>query len=133
MSHFTKTELPVPLKDRQLIKKAAQKLGCEVLENAEARGWRGQTHFGEIVLRHKNSPYDVALIKNKKTGAYEPIADLYGGHIENIFGTSEHPDGKLVARYGAETTKKLAQVLGYAVTETVDPKTGTITHKVVIQ
>jgi hypothetical protein len=132
VSHFTKTDLPIQMKDREVIIKAAQKLGCAVLENAIARGWAGQEHSGELVLRHPESPYDVALNRNKE-GAYEPTADLYQGHVARIFGTSrENPYGKLIARYGAEKAKKLARVLGYAVHETVDPRTGTITQKVVI-
>lgn len=131
MSHITKTKVPIPMTDRDCIIRAAKALGCKIIENGEARYWRGQKHKGEIVLQHQDSPFDVALNRDKN-GAYQPEADLWGGHIQKIYGTPESPFGKLVSRYGAERAKKIARALGHTVYETVDQKTGTIIHKVVI-
>lgn len=131
MSHFTKTELPVPMTDREALIKAAEFLGCKVLENAKARGWGKNTYAGEIVLQHPKTKFDVALNRNKE-GAYEPYADLFTGEVQKIYGTRESPFGKLVARYGAERAKKIARALGHTIYEHVDPQTGTITQRVVI-
>lgn len=131
MSHFTKTELPIQMTDRKALIKAAEFLGCKVLKNAQARGWSKNTYKGEIVLQHPDSPYDVALNKDKN-GAYQPTADLFGGHIQKVYGTPDTPYGKLVARYGAERAKKIAKALGHTLYESVDKETGTITHRVVI-
>lgn len=130
MSHFTKCELPVAMTDMQCLTKAAEKLGCTVLKNANAAGYRGQTQQADLVLKHPQSRYDVAMLKNKE-GAYEPHADMMGGEIRNVYGTPESAFGKLVARYGAEKAKKVAKALGHTLYESVDKESGQITHKVV--
>ena len=131
MSHVTKTELPVQMTDKDCILRAAKFLGCKALENAEAVGWRGQKNKGEIVLKHKDSKFDVALNRDKN-GAYQPEADLWGGGVQKVYGTPESTYGKLVSRYGAEKAKKVAKALGHTIYESVDQKTGKITHKVVL-
>lgn len=131
MSHVTRTQSPVPLRDRPAIAAAARALGAEVLFDVEARGWDGSTHRGEIVLKHPESSFDVALNKNAD-GVYEFSADLYDGSVQRLYGTGEHVYGRLVALYGAEVARKVALLRGYRVTQTLDPQTGVVTQKVVI-
>ncbi len=126
MSHNTTAQLP-GIKDRGALIKAAEKLGCAVTVNGVAKLYRNNTAQGEIVLSHPNSQYDVAL--NKKDGVYEFTTDFFFGEVEKVYGKNF---GKLVARYGAEVAKKIAKLNGYHIKETVDQKTGTITHKVVL-
>jgi len=132
MSHITTTELPIQMTDREVLIKAAKFLGCKVLQNDDAVGYGGRVMAkGEIVLKHEQCPHDVALNKNKN-GAYQPSADLWGGHIQRVYGTKESPYGKLVAMYGAEKAKKVAKALGHTVYQTVDQQTGEVRQKVVI-
>ena len=98
----------------------------------DAVGYGGRVMAkGRIVLKHEQCPQDVALNKNKN-GAYQPSADLWGGHIQRVYGTKESPYGKLVAMYGAEKAKKVAKALGHTVYQTVDQQTGEVRQKVVI-
>jgi len=129
MSHVTRTESPVAIKDKAALVSAAQKLGAEVLFDEEARGWSSLRHRGEIVLRHPESRYDVAL--NRVEGVYELNADLFGGGVEKVYGTKEHPYGKLVALYGAEVARKVALLRGYRVEQTMDQR-GIVTQRVVV-
>lgn len=137
MSHVTTTRSPIPITDRAALISAAKKLGAEVLFNAEARGWGGQMHHGEIVLRHKDSPYDVALNRNSQ-GHYEFNADLFGGHVARVYGVLGDETelggsyGRLVALYGAEVGRKIALLRGYQVKQAVDHQSGVITQRVVI-
>jgi hypothetical protein len=132
MSHITTTELPIQMMDRDALIKAARLLGCKVLQNADAVGYQGRVMArGEIVLTPDQSPHDVALNKDKN-GAYQPSADLWGGHIQKIYGTKENPYGKLIALYGAEKAKKIAKALGHTVYQTVDQQTGEVRQRVVI-
>ncbi len=126
MSHNTTAQLP-GIKDRGALIKAAKKLGCTVTIDGVARLYQSNTAQGEIVLSHPGSPYDVAL--NKKDGVFEFTTDFFAGGIESVYGKNF---GKLVARYGAEVAKKIAKLNGYQIKETVDQKTGAITHKVVL-
>jgi len=126
MSHNTTAQLP-GIKDRVALIKAAEKLGCTVAINGVAKMYANNTAQGDVVLTHPGSPYDVAL--NKREDVFEITTDFWGGHIEKVYGKNF---GKLVARYGAEVAKKIARLNGYQIKETVDQKTGTITHKVVV-
>ena len=131
MSHITKSKTPIPLKDRQSLEKAAKKLGCQVLFNTKAIGYQGAENQGEIVLRHKESPYDVALNRDN-LGFYQPEADLFRGHIQKIYGTKESAYGKLIALYGAEVARKVARLKGWNVTQKLCPKTGKVTQKITL-
>lgn len=111
MSHWTtvKTEF----KDLQCLKKAGKQLGCGVLHNAEARGYyKNMRTKGELVFSHPGSPYDVAVKKAGKK--LELVADMFGGHIERIYGKNY---SKLKQRYAVEVVKKKARLLGALVTE----------------
>ena len=131
MSHVISLETSVQMTDKGCIIKAAEKLGCKTLEKAKARYWNGQFHYGDIVVQHPQSPYDLAFNK-QENGAYKVEGDLWGGHIAKIYGTPGKPLSKLEAAYQAEKSKKIAKALGHTLIETVDPQTGVIRHKVVI-
>lgn len=127
MSHNTTAKLP-GIKDRGALIKAAEKLGCTVIVNGEAKLYRGNTAKGEVVLTHPKSRYDVALNK-ADGGVFEFTTDFFLGEVEQVYGKGF---GKLVARYGAEVAKKIARLNGYQIKESVDQKTGAITHRVVM-
>lgn len=93
MSHFTTVKTQI--KDVEALRLAVQELGFELLENAVARGYGGQTTHGELVIKLPG-PYDVALQK-QADGTYAIVTDWWEGHVARHIGKN---GGKLLQAYG---------------------------------
>jgi hypothetical protein len=75
MSHQTKIKSII--KDERAAIKAAKKLGFEVLKNQKWRVYSGMSsRKADIVLRHKDCNFDLALIK-QDDGTFEMSTDFY--------------------------------------------------------
>lgn len=105
MSHFT--TIDVQIKDIQALRAACSELGLELVENADARGWNGNTRHGDLVIRLKG-PYDVALNRSAY-GTYASSADLWNGHVERELGPGL---GRLRQLYGVHKTAIEARARG---------------------
>ena len=92
MSPFTTIETQI--RDIPALREACRELGVELLENTEARGYTGNQHRGDLVIRLRG-PYDVAL--NSQDGRYGLTCDWWGGHVEKELGAGY---GKLLQLYG---------------------------------
>jgi hypothetical protein len=108
MSHFT--TIHTQIKDIEALKAACRELGLELLENAQARGYADKTRQGEYVIRLKG-PFDIAL-NRAPSGAYEFVADWWGGHIEKEAGKN---GSRILQYYGVHKTTREAQRKGYMV------------------
>ena len=93
MSHFT--TITTQIRDLVAVRGACQELGIELLENTTARGYAGNTHRGDYVIRLRG-PYDVALTR-QQDGSYGLTTDWWDGHVERELGTGY---GKLLQLYG---------------------------------
>ena len=111
MSHFT--TIQTQIRDVAALEAACTELGVELLHNAEARGYSGQTRHGELVIRLKG-PYDIAANRNpegsdenshqqneKTNVAYELATDWWDGHVEKEVGANY---GRLLQFYGVHKT-----------------------------
>lgn len=107
MSHFT--TIKTQIKDLQALKMACDELGLKLVPNAKARGYVGNTHKGEYVIKLKG-PYDIAL--NQQDGAYGLTADLWDGHVEKEVGKNY---GKLLQLYGVHKASIEARKKGLSV------------------
>ena len=108
MSHFT--TIQTQIRDVAALEAACTELDVELLHDAEARGYAGQTRHGELVIRLKG-PYDIAANRNpegsdenkqtdKKDEAilpYELATDWWDGHVEKEVGANY---GRLLQLYG---------------------------------
>jgi len=106
MSHFTSIETQI--RDIPALREACRELGVELLENTHARGYAGNTHQGEYVIRLKGT-YDVALTL-QKDGRYGLTCDWWDGHVEKELGTGY---GKLLQLYGVYKAQAEARRKGY--------------------
>jgi hypothetical protein len=82
MSHFTTIETQI--RDPAALREACRELGVELLENTKARGYNGNQHRGDLVIRLKG-PYDVALTR-QPDGRYGLTTDWWDGHVERELG-----------------------------------------------
>ena len=101
MSHFT--TIQTQIRDVAALEDACAELGVELLRDAKARGFSGQSRDGELVIKLKG-PYDIAA--NLKTGAdendsYELATDWWDGHVEEEVGQNY---GRLIQLYGVHKT-----------------------------
>ena len=97
------------IKDVQALRAACDELGLELVPNAKARGWVGNTYTGEYVIKLKG-PYDIAL--NKQDGAYGLTADFWDGHVEKEVGKDY---GKLLQLYGVHKASIEARKKGLSI------------------
>ncbi len=120
MSHQTRVETPVEMKqgNEKEIKAAAREFGCTVKQNAKARGWRGAEYEADMVIIHPNSSYDLALNKTED-GKYNINADsdAIRRELYKIYGSREHPFGKLIQSYVRRVIRKEAVKKGYRIEE----------------
>ncbi len=97
MSHFT--EIETRIRDAEALRAAAEEMGLELLENAQARGFGAAMKRGELVLKLKG-PYDIAL-NRQPDGSYSLEADHWNGHVERETGRDF---GRLLQLYGVHKT-----------------------------
>ena len=107
MSHFT--TIKTQIKDVAALKSACEELGLKLVPNTNARGYLGNTHKGEYVIKLKG-PYDIAL--NQQDGAYGLTADFWDGHVEKEVGQNY---GKLLQLYGVHKASIEARKKGLSV------------------
>lgn len=105
MSHFTSIETQI--RDTAALREACRELGVEVLEHTTARGYNGNTHQGDLVIRLRG-PYDVAL--NLQDGRYGLTCDWWDGHVERELGPR---CSTLFQLYGVHKAQAEARRKGY--------------------
>ncbi|MEA3213248.1 MAG: hypothetical protein QOE70_6305 [Chthoniobacter sp.] len=108
MSHFT--TITTQIKDIQALRPAIEELGFTLLENAQARGYSGNSHHGDFVIGLKG-PYDIALNK-QPDGTYGLTCDWWNGHVEKEVGKGY---GKLLQLYAAHKATMEARKRGHLV------------------
>jgi len=109
VSHFT--EIKTQIKDIHALISACAELGLTVLPNCTARGYAGNSHKGEYVIRLKG-PYDIAVNKNPD-GNYGLTTDWWDGHVAKEVGKDY---GKLLQLYGVHKAMAEARKRGHTVT-----------------
>ena len=108
MSHFA--TITTQIKDVPALREACRELGVELIENAVARGFDGNTHKGDYVIKLKG-PYDIAA-NRQDDGTYGLTTDWYDDHVETEVGTNY---GRLLQLYGVHKARIEAQKKGYTV------------------
>ena len=108
MSHFT--TINTQLKDIAALREACRELGVELIENTQARGYGGNAHKGEYVIKLKG-PYDIAL-QRQKDGTYGLTTDWWAGHVEKEVGPQF---GRLLQLYAVHKTRIEARRKGFTV------------------
>lgn len=106
MSHFT--TIQTQIRDVAALEDACAELGVELLRDAQARGYAGQTRDGKLVVRLKG-PYDIAANRADdaaESDSYELSTDWWDGHVEKEVGPSY---GRLLQLYGVHKTIREAQ------------------------
>ena len=125
MSHFT--TIQTQIRDIAALEAACTELGVELLHDAQARGYSGQTRQGELVIRLKG-PYDIAANRNpegsdennekdKAKLPYELATDWWDGHVEKEVGANY---GRLLQLYGVHKTIREASKRRLRVTRKQD-------------
>jgi len=108
MSHFTtvKTEL----REKRSILDACRRMGLQVEENAQVRGWYGRTTQADIVVRMGDN-YDVGLVMNA-AGTYDAVCDWsMGSEAKQVLGA----DGQILTQeYAASQVVLEAADRGYS-------------------
>jgi len=109
MSHFT--TIKTQIKDVAALGSACGEMKLPLLQNADARGYNGQTRHGEFVIKLAG-PYDIAVNK-QPDGTFGLTTDWWQGHVERQVGANY---AKLLQLYGvhkatAEARKKGLSVL----------------------
>ena len=105
MSHFT--TIKTQIKDITSLRSACEELKLPLLQNADARGYAGQSRRGDFVIK-LSGPYDIAV--NQTNGALGLTCDWWDGHVEKEVGTGY---GKLLQLYGVHKARIEAQKKGY--------------------
>ena len=108
MSHFT--TIQTQIRDIAALRAACVELGVELSETGVARGYLGNTHRGDLVIRLKG-PYDIAITR-QQDGSFGLTCDWWNGHVEQEVGTNY---GRLLQLYGVHKAKIEAQRKGYTV------------------
>jgi hypothetical protein len=108
VSHFT--SIRTQIKDVTALRSACGELNLPLLQDAEARGYAGQTRRGDFVIQLKG-PYDIAV--NRQTdGTYGLTTDWWQGHVEQQVGANF---GKLLQLYGVHRATAEARKKGFSV------------------
>lgn len=110
MSHWTSVQTNI--RDINVLEEAARSLGCEVVHNAEARGYY-QSLRALMVIIPPESPYDIAA-NTEESGNISLTTDWYLGYVEKVVGPEF---GLLKQRYAVIMTRRQAYALKAAVTE----------------
>jgi len=105
MSHWTKTQLR-SLTNEEALKRAWIALGGQVL-TCNAKGYYTSTIPCDLCLRHKDSPYDIA-VKRASVGLWLET-DWYQGHVERVAGKEY---SKLLEYYQSELVGQVAEAEG---------------------
>jgi hypothetical protein len=108
MSHFT--TIRTQIRDADALRDACRELGVELLENAEARGYRENRQRGDLVIRLKG-PYDIAA-NRQEDGTYLLATDWWDGHVEQEVGANF---GRLLQLYAVHKATREARRKGYCV------------------
>ena len=98
MSHFT--TIQTQIRDVAALEDACAELGVELLRDAKARGFSGQSRDGELVIKLKG-PYDIAANRADENDSYELATDWWDGHVEEEVGQNY---GRLIQLYGVHKT-----------------------------
>lgn len=72
MSHFTRVK--VRIRSREHLIAALKNLGYRVKEDADVRGWRGNTTRADVVVRMADG-YDIGFVRNSRGEDYQAVAD----------------------------------------------------------
>jgi hypothetical protein len=113
MSHFATIRTQV--RDIDALRAACSELGLDILQNAQARGYAGQTSKGDFVVRLKG-PYDVA-VNRQPDGTYGLTTDWWDGHVAKEVGIGY---GRLLQSYGVNKTIREARLRGLRTTRRVE-------------
>jgi len=105
MSHFTTVETQI--RDIGALRKACTEMGLTLASECEARGYGGNRHRGEFVIRLKG-PYDIAL-NRQPDGSYGLTTDWWDGHVEKEVGSDY---GRLLQLYAVHKTQIEARKRG---------------------
>jgi hypothetical protein len=108
MSHFT--TINTQIKDLDALRGSVEELGLTLLENATARGFVGNEHPGEYVIKLKG-PYDIA-VNRQEDGTYGLTCDWWEGHVEKEVGANY---GRLLQLYAVHKATKEARKRGHSV------------------
>jgi hypothetical protein len=104
-----------------------------VVPNAYYASQAGMNTEAPIVLRSPQAPYDVAFyekqnVKGQRT--YVPTTDVYGGHVQRLYGNKHSPLGKLQQLYSVHAVQQQAARKGYRV-QRKEQMDGTITLELI--
>jgi len=108
MSHFT--TITTQVRDVAALRAAVAELGLQLVPDADARGFAGQTRRGDYVIRLKG-PFDIAL-NRQPDSTYGLTTDWWDGHVEREVGKDF---GRLLQLYGVHKTTLEARKQGLAV------------------
>ncbi len=106
MSHFVSVQTQI--RDIAALRSACSELGIALSENAEARGYGGNTRHGDFVIRLRG-PYDIAL-NRQQDGTLGLTTDWWSGHVEKEVGPKY---GRLLQLYGVHKARIEARKKGY--------------------
>jgi len=107
MSHWT--EKKTNFTDIEALKDACNMLGLNLVQNAKARGWAGNTKKAEYVIK-LNGSYDVALIRTDNH--WDISADWFDGSVEKVIGKDGN---KLKQAYTCAAAVKVARANGHPI------------------
>jgi len=108
VSHFTTIETQI--RDINALTGACQEMGFVLVGNTEARGYGGNHHKGDYVIRLKG-PYDIA-VNLRQDGSYGLTTDWWGGHVGKEVGPAY---GRLLQLYGVHKAGIEARRKGHTV------------------
>ena len=106
MSHFT--TIQTQIRDISALRAACNELGLKIATRTTARGYGGNKHKGDLVIR-LNGPYDIA-VNEQKDGSFGLTCDWWGKHVEREVGKNY---GKLLQLYGVCKAQSEARRKGY--------------------
>lgn len=108
MSHFA--TITTQIKDLAALTSACTELGLSVIANAKARGYAGNSIYGDHVIRLKG-PYDIAVNK-QPDGTFGLTTDWWDGHVAKEVGTNF---GRLLQLYAIHKATAEARKRGHSV------------------
>lgn len=129
MSHTTAIN-SIEITDVDALRSAVAELktngvNCELLENAIPRAYyNNQLEQADLVLKLKNSKYDVGFYKKQDSSGYITKCDFYQGEIQRELGTTDVREGedpvqarlgKLYQTYAIHATTRAATQAGHMV------------------
>lgn len=118
MSHWTKMDVAVS--DAAALQAAAAELGLVWQVGGEARGYAGQRMKADFVLKTPAATcrYDIAAVRDPKTGLLSLTTDWWGGDVAKHVGTAY---GKLLQHYGIAKAHLAARAKGFTTTRKTQP------------